>query len=68
MEPKENKTLVRRYFEDIRNRDLSTVEALLTPGIVFENPPGRIGLFSRCRCRPSSSSTLLLERTDFLDR
>ena len=43
MDPHENKTLVRRYFEDICNRgDFAAVEALLTPNIVFENPPVRV--------------------------
>jgi steroid delta-isomerase-like uncharacterized protein len=50
MDQNESKDLVRRYFDDIFNRgDLAAIETIVSPSVVFENPPVRVEGFAGIR-------------------
>ena len=39
MSTEDNKTLVRRWYEDFNQRNLTIVDELFTPDYVYHNPP-----------------------------
>src|SRR5437764_2779443 len=42
MSTEDNKTLVRRWYEDFNQRNLTIVDELFTPDYVYHNPPATL--------------------------